>query len=79
MIFGQNAAGKTYAHRMGPPGSSDIIGILPGGRFLAIEVKRPGHEPTEIQKEFMDKINALGGLAFVATSIDDVKNGLIPV
>jgi len=37
MIFGTNAKGKTYAHKLAPKGTSDILGILPGGRFLAIK------------------------------------------
>lgn len=56
-------------------GVSDIVGILPGGRFLAIEVKRPGNERgvTLEQRAFIDRINKSGGLAFVATSISDVR------
>jgi hypothetical protein len=54
-------------------GVSDIIGCIPKtGRFLAIEVKRPGGKPTSEQKQFIDTINDAGGLAFVASSIDDV-------
>lgn len=54
-------------------GISDILGILPTGRLLAIEVKREGKYPTREQKEFMDHVSKRGGLAFVARSIDDVK------
>jgi hypothetical protein len=42
------------------------------GRFLAIEVKRPGGKPTPEQQQFMDMINQAGGLAFVAHSIEEV-------
>ena len=54
-------------------GVSDIIGCIPKtGRFLAIEVKRPGGKPTQEQQQFIDTINAAGGLAFVARSVDEV-------
>ncbi len=56
----------------GKPGISDILGILKGGRFLAIEVKKPGGKLSDYQVEFIDDINERGGLAFVAYSIDDV-------
>ena len=58
-------------------GTSDILGILPDGRFLAIEVKKPyikgiqskGTVSME-QKQFVQEINNRGGVAFVAYSID---------
>ena len=58
-------------------GVSDIIGCLPKtGRFLAIEVKRPGNKPTAEQQQFIDIINDAGGLAFVAHSIEEVQTKL---
>lgn len=58
-------------------GVSDIIGCLPkSGRFLAIEVKRPGGKATQEQQNFLDTINEAGGLAFVATSVEDVEHEL---
>lgn len=53
------------------PGISDILGILPGGRFLAIEVKMPKKYPTPEQRMFLADVNRKGGLGFVARSIDD--------
>lgn len=63
-----------HAHRMAPPGTADIIGILPDGRFIAIEVKRPGGVVSDKQKEFLEKITSRGGVGFVAYSLDDVIN-----
>ncbi len=57
----------------GKPGVSDILGILPNGRFLAIEVKKPKGRLSEHQVQFIDDINKNKGLAFVAYSIDDVQ------
>lgn len=57
-------------------GASDIFGILnqgfAKGRFLAIEVKRPGGRVTQLQQNFIDNVNENGGYAFVAYSVDDV-------
>jgi hypothetical protein len=58
-------------------GVSDIIGCIPKtGRFLAIEVKRPGGKPSPEQQQFIDMINGAGGLAFLAMSVEDVISKL---
>lgn len=56
----------------GMKGVSDILGLLPDGKFLAIEVKRPKGIVTEYQQEFIEHIKNNKGLAFVAYSLDDV-------
>lgn len=57
--------------RFGFPGSSDILGILPDGRFLAVECKRgKGGVVSELQKEFLHNIEENGGVAVVATSVE---------
>lgn len=62
---------------MSTKGVSDILGVLPGGRFLAIEVKKqPGKKPTALQGRFIDCVNKAGGLAFVAVCVDDVAVAL---
>jgi hypothetical protein len=60
----------------GKKGSSDIIGLLRGGRFLAIEVKAPGEHPTREQKEFLDMVRRRGGVAILAYSLEDVTSVL---
>ena len=52
----------------GRKGSSDIIGLLPGGRFLAVEVKAPGGRLSPEQAEFLETVRGMGGLAVVARS-----------
>ena len=42
-------------------------------RFLAIEVKRPGKEPTVEQRVFLGRVRRSGGVTIVATSVDDVR------
>jgi hypothetical protein len=68
----------------GAKGISDIIGLLPGGRFLAVEVKRPGNKPSADQECFLAQIQASGGLGIVVTSpteldkaIEDALKGMI--
>lgn len=59
-------------------GISDRIGLLPGGRFLAIELKAPGRlrSATEEQIEFLRNIINLGGIGVVADSVECVRVAL---
>ena len=52
-------------------GIADILGIYQG-RFLAIEVKRPGLKPTSDQQAFLENVNEAGGIGFVAWFPEDV-------
>ena len=60
---------------MGEKGVSDIIGCH-NGRFLAIEIKTERGRVTPHQQRFIDRVNAAGGIGFVARSIEDVVEGL---
>ena len=53
-------------------GVSDIIACIKG-RFVSIEVKRPGKKPTQLQENFIKAVNIVGGLGFWADSLDEVK------
>ena len=57
------------------PGVPDILGIYKG-RMLGIEVKTAAGKLSKHQQDFIDKINAEGGIAFVARSIEDVAENL---
>ena len=63
---------KQWQGPMSRPGVSDILGVLPDGRFLAIEVKTRRGRLTQRQKGFLAAVNQKGGLGFVARSLDDV-------
>lgn len=52
-------------------GSSDIIGIAPCGRFLAIEAKTKTGRPTQQQLAFIDAVRKNGGIAGIARSVQD--------
>lgn len=57
------------------PGVPDIVGVY-DGKFLGIEVKTRNGVVSPHQKQFIDNINAAGGLAFVARSVQDVVEKL---
>ena len=58
-----------------PAGIADIIGIF-RGKFLAIEVKRPGNKLSDKQKAFLENVEKEGGIAIVAYSVNDVVSRL---
>jgi penicillin-binding protein-related factor A (putative recombinase) len=60
-------------------GVSDIIALIEG-RLIAIEVKSKTGRVSQEQIEFLNQINARGGVGFIARSIEDVEmhvNGLL--
>jgi hypothetical protein len=57
-------------------GCSDILGVLPNGRILAIEVKTPSGVLSKEQENFLTNIKNNNGIAFVARSIEDVSKNL---
>jgi hypothetical protein len=68
--------GKRFI-RFGFPGSSDIIGILPDGRFLAVECKREkGGVLSAMQKSFLSAIEKNNGVAIVANSVQKLAEEL---
>lgn len=68
--------GRKRLIRYGVKGHGDIAGILPGGRALFIETKRPGKQPTEAQEAFLANVRAVGGVALVVHSLDELIAGL---
>ena len=57
----------------GKKGSADIIGIMPDGRFIAIECKYGKNDLSACQEEFRDRILEKGGVFITARSIDDLE------
>ena len=68
--------GDRYIRSNSQDGMSDILGMLKGGRLFAIECKTAIGKVQDNQQVFLDLINAGGGLAFVARSVDDVMLAL---
>jgi len=75
-FFFTNKQGKTRVFKSGVKGMPDILGIISGGLFLTIEVKIGYNKPTPEQKEFLDKIRSMGGIAMWVTSLDEVIENL---
>jgi Holliday junction resolvase len=51
-------------------GLADLIGCW-HGRFFAIEVKRPGEEPTPLQAQALREVRRSGGLAVWCDQFED--------
>jgi len=57
--------------RYGQPGVPDIIGCY-YGRFVGLEVKRPGQKPTKLQEVTHEEIRKQGkGIVAVVHSVDE--------
>lgn len=73
--------GNRYPVRFGHTGSADIVGVMPGGRFIGVECKRPlgprggssGRMQTPEQTQFEREIKRMGGVYILARSIDDLE------
>jgi hypothetical protein len=60
----------------GLKGSADILGCLPGGRFLAVETKAERGRISPEQRQFLADIKALGGLAIVVRGWKELDQAL---
>lgn len=60
----------------GTKGVPDIIGVLPGGRFLGVECKSAKGRQSPAQKEMQQRIESAGGLYVLARGIDDLEAAL---
>jgi hypothetical protein len=66
-----------YVHFGLCTGSSDLVGIVPpSGRFLAIEVKTETGKTTKEQEAFLNMVNSLGGIGFIARSPEEALQKL---
>ena len=52
-------------------GGSDIVGISPSGKFLAVEVKTATGRATKEQIAFIEAVRAAGGIAGIARNEQD--------
>jgi hypothetical protein len=62
--------------RFGWPGCPDVLGQLKDGRLLGVEVKAPKGRASPAQVEFLERIRAAGGVAFIARNCKDVFSEL---
>jgi hypothetical protein len=63
---------KHWGGPIGEKGIPDIIGVLPGGRALYIEIKSAKGRCSHEQVIFLMNAEKSGALAFVAHSLDNV-------
>lgn len=72
----QDRAGKKRFVRYGKPGVSDITGVMPGGRFIAVECKAANGRLSNHQTAYLRDIERMGGLAIVARSAGDITTAI---
>ena len=65
--------------RFGWPGCPDVLGQLTDGRLLGVEVKSRTGRPSPEQTLFLARINAAGGVGFIAHDLRDVLAVLGPL
>ena len=63
---------KCFRKNPGLNGVSDILGILPDGRLLAVECKSKRGRLSPAQIEFLDNIRRNNGLSLCVHSVDDL-------
>lgn len=63
---------KTHGSLFSKAGVPDIIACI-NGKYVAIEVKKPGGIVSELQKANIKLIEQSGGIAFVAYSLEEAK------
>lgn len=68
---------KRHGSVMGHAGDPDIYGIL-DGRHFELEVKRPGEEPTPLQRYRLEEWRGAGAIAGWVTDVDQAKRVLWP-
>lgn len=63
----------------GFPGSADIIGLTPTGRFLAVECKSATGKQSDKQRKFEEKIKANGGVYLLVRSVEELEQAWVRV
>lgn len=70
-------AGRARASHIGFTGLPDITGVLPGGRALFLEVKRPNNKATPQQERAMYLLHCQGAVVSIVRSVEDAQNLLV--
>lgn len=63
---------QVYRRGSATKGVPDLLGVLPGGVFLACEIKVGRDRLSEEQSAFIDNVNRQGGLALCVRCLDDL-------
>lgn len=79
----RNNTGTTWINgqpiSFGYPGSGDILGLTPMGRFLAVECKSATGTQSAKQIKFQQKIEANGGLYLLVHSVEELEERWLPL
>ena len=67
---------KNWSGTFSQKGIPDLLGVLPGGRAMLIEVKTPTGRVSPEQEDFLARAREAGAVAFVARSPRDLILGL---
>ena len=67
---------KGFYVRFSKKGSADFIGLLPDGRFLAVEAKTPDGELSDDQKGFRHEVERRHGVYITAVSLEELASKL---
>lgn len=87
-VWRQNGGATRYPKKTGGhyfvrftsiKGVSDILGVLPGGQFLAVELKHGKGRRRPDQVAFQAAIERAGGLAIVCYSLDELRAVIDPL
>jgi hypothetical protein len=63
---------RVFRSNVGLRGVSDVLGVLPGGRFLAVEVKGPSGRLSKEQVAFLASVTQAGGVALVVKDVREL-------
>ena len=63
---------KTHGGMYQVAGIPDIL-LCYNGHFVALEIKRPGEKPTNLQEKVLRDIKEVGGIAAVVYGLSDAK------
>jgi len=58
------------------PGVADMVLVMPGGKVVFVEVKKPDGKQSDSQKKFECKVLSLGHLYYIVRSITDLDTAL---
>jgi Holliday junction resolvase len=75
LVYRMNAGSRQHI-KLAIAGTPDILVIMDNSKVLWIEVKQPGKEPTDIQKDMHEKLRLRGQRVIVAHSLDEVISAL---
>jgi hypothetical protein len=67
---------KVFRAHPGLRGVADILGVLPNGRFLAIECKGARGRVSAEQQAFLANVVKAGGVALVIRDVRDLEQAL---